>query len=210
MVRKALVMALIVGVGVSVSLCLAQADNTSRPRGPRGVRGGFRPGMAQTPQSILESFDRTAESLPTTLNLTPAQADRFKYLAREHRRALEQIVKQLERETEQYERQLGNILTSEQQAKYQEMKRRPQMPGGRGFSGIWDEMNLSPEKKAQVEKVMSDWREKMQSTRGDRQARQAALQEMQTQLQQILTPEEYQKFQERMPMFGRGPRGGAR
>lgn len=213
MSRKALFTILVAGLVVSMSFCLAQSQSdNARPRGgARGPRGGFRPGGAPvSPQALLESFDRTTSAMPTALTLTPAQSDRFKSLVSDHRRTLERLVKQMEAENEKFDASLNQILTPEQQTKLKDLQKGPAMgPGGAGRGGFLNavnEMNLTPEKKTQVEKIMSDFRDKMRSApRGDREARDTLRKEMEDQLRQVLSADEFQQLMAKMPQRGGRP-----
>lgn len=107
------------------------------------------------------------------------------------------------------------ILTPEQQVKMDELKaqfeqRRGPGAGGmrQGLMGVVEQLNLTPEQKQQVDAALAEMREKMQTGDKTPEARQAAIEDMQSKLQTILTAEQLQKLEELKAQRPAGPGKG--
>ncbi len=239
MIHKTCILSALAVLMVPLGLCWAQPagdENLPPPppgqRGPHGPRAGGEPPGG--PKFMLNMYDRITRQLPDQLNLSLDQMDKYKTMVREHRKALEEIVKKLEQERTKFDSDLNAILTPEQQTKLKELKQDRErtlkgMQGGPGMGKArgageegrqWilakaiKELNLPAEKNAQVEKILAEGREKFQATpKGDREAHRQVMKQTMDSLRNALSPEEMNRLKtimrEEREKSGVGPgRGG--
>jgi len=217
-----------------LGMCLAQSDDPIAPPPPGGPRGpGFgqrqRPGPAPGPMAMLDMFDRVTKSLPEKLGLTADQLTKYNTLVQQQRAAIQEIVKKLEQQKIKFDTDLNAMLTPEQQTKLKELKKHreetmqrlrqggPGMGGGQGMRGpgmmtkALEEMKLSPDKKAEVKKIIDDSQAKLQAApKGDPQAHMQIMRDMREKIRGVLSPEEMDQLRSKMRQErGQwGPRGG--
>jgi Spy/CpxP family protein refolding chaperone len=181
--------------------------------------------LAQPPLTI----DQKVEKLKTSLDLTEEQtadlqlilrnsekqAQNIRELNRDDAEAIKVAMADLDKETDQ---QIRNILTTEQQKKYENVKRSFPPAGGlknREISELKERLNLTDAQVAQIEPILTSTREQMQELRenrsGDRQQMrsrmQSIMQERDKKIEAILTEsqkQEYRKYiQERRQEWGK-------
>lgn len=84
--------------------------------------------------------------------------------------------------------------------------------GGRGFERVFDRLDLSDEQKAQVRQILGDARAELDAMRRESEPRfEEVRRRSDERLRQVLTPEQWQRFQqlkEEMRGRRRGHRGG--
>jgi len=181
--------------------------------------------LAQPPLTI----DQKVEKLKTSLDLTEEQtadlqlilrnsekqAQNIRELNRDDAEAIKVAMADLDKETDQ---QIRNILTTEQQKKYENVKGSFPPAGGlkdREISELKERLNLTDAQVAQIEPILTSTREQMQELRenrsGDRQQMrsrmQSIIQERDKKIEAILTEsqkQEYRKYiQERRQEWGK-------
>ncbi len=189
-------------------------------------------GFAQTNSPI----DRRVERLKTSLNLSEEQTGQVRLILTNAAKETKQIrqlnqgdqeaiaaaMKDLRDRTSQ---QIENILTPDQQKKYQTIKDQFRAPGGNSgqeLETLTERLNLTDEQAAKIEPILASAREQMQELRqnrsGDRQEMrskmQSIFQERDKKIEEVLTDsqkKEYEKYQQerREQMMNRpGQRGG--
>lgn len=181
--------------------------------------------LAQPPLTI----DQKVEKLKTHLDLTEEQtadlqlilqnsekqAQNIRELNRDDADAIKVAMADLDKETDQ---QIRNILTTEQQKKFESIKVSFPPAGGlkdREISELKERLNLTDAQVAQIEPILTSTREQMQELRenrsGDRQQMrsrmQSIMQERDKKIEAILTEsqkQEYRKYiQERRQEWGK-------
>ena len=181
--------------------------------------------LAQPPLTI----DQKVEKLKTSLDLneeqtadlqlilrnSEKQAQNIRELNRDDAEAIKVAMADLDKETDQ---QIRNILTTEQQKKYENVKGSFPPAGGlkdREISELKERLNLTDAQVAQIEPILTSTREQMQelweNRSGDRQhmrsRMQSIMQERDKKIEAILTEsqkQEYRKYiQERRQEWGK-------
>ncbi|MEJ2536126.1 MAG: Spy/CpxP family protein refolding chaperone [Calditrichia bacterium] len=181
--------------------------------------------LAQPPLTI----DQKVEKLKTSLDLneeqtadlqlilrnSEKQAQNIRELNRDDAEAIKVAMADLDKETDQ---QIRNILTTEQQKKYENVKGSFPPAGGlkdREISELKERLNLTDAQVAQIEPILTSTREQMHELRenrsGDRQQMrsrmQSIMQERDKKIEAILTEsqkQEYRKYiQERRQEWGK-------
>lgn len=189
-------------------------------------------GFAQTESPI----DRRVERLKTSLNLSEEQTGQVRLILTNAANETKQIrqlnqgdqeaiaaaMKDLRDRTSQ---QIENILTPDQQKKYQTIKDQFRAPGGNSgqeLETLTERLNLTDEQAAKIEPILASAREQMQELRqnrsGDRQEMrskmQSIFQERDKKIEEVLSDsqkKEYEKYQQErreQMMNRRGQRGG--
>lgn len=221
MIHKTMLLKTLAVLIIPAAWCVAQPTDGPPMRGPKGPGPRFGPGHGpppgprEGPRMILNMFDRVSQKLPEQLDMAPDQKEKYVTMVKKHREEMEAIVKRLAQAWENYQKDLQAMLTPAQQEKLKELKVQRerfrsghgQGPGmdrpGRGgpgaaraahaqrFQKAVDQLNLAPEKREQVDKIMKDMRQ---------------------QIHQVLSPEEVARLkailQEGRPGGPGGPRRG--
>ncbi|NLE30263.1 MAG: hypothetical protein GX629_11410 [Phycisphaerae bacterium] len=220
---------------VLLPLGLTMAQPAKGP-GPGKMGRPHRPDGPGCCAGIVQMYDRITKALPCQLELTPEQLEEFNTLVSQNRAELNDIVKQLEAQRAKFDADLNAILTPQQQAKLNELKERKQrmmkesrqrMRPGKGegkrrgmgpgphadkpapMLQAIEELNLSPERSAQVTEILKNSRQRIaDAPKGDRQARMEIMKDTMAKLNEVLTPEEMEKVKESMrALRPKGPRG---
>jgi Spy/CpxP family protein refolding chaperone len=174
---------------------------------------------------LKTSLDLTEEQtadLGIILQNAEKQAANIRELNKGDEEAIKVAMADLDKETNQ---QIRNILTSEQQKKYQTVKEQVIKPSGRTdreISELQERLKLTDEQVTQIQPILESFREQIQELRensgGDREQMhsqmRSIMQERDKKIEAILTEsqqQEYQKYiQERREEWGkhRGQRDG--
>jgi Spy/CpxP family protein refolding chaperone len=174
---------------------------------------------------LKTSLDLTEEQtadLRIILQNAEKQAANVRELNKGDAEAIKVAMADLDKETDQ---QIRNILTPEQQKKYQTVKEQVITPSGRTdreISELKERLKLTDEQVTQIQPILESFREQMQELRedsgGDREQMhsqmRSIMQERDKKIEAILSEsqqQEYQKYiQERREEWGkrRGQRGG--
>ena len=201
--RKKILISLVAGALLAVGLCFAQA-------GPDGRRGGF--GMARMAKqlnltdqqktqikSMREATHQQLQALRNDTSLTPEQK-------RERARQL----------MEQSQAQFQSVLTPEQQQQLKDMRAQAQQ---RGLDRMAKALNLSDQQKQQIQPILEAQHQQLDALRNNtsltsdqrREQSQQLRQQTQSQINNILTPEQQQQAQQMRDRMGsrrhRGPGG---
>ena len=88
---------------------------------------------------------------------------------------------------------------------------RAERRGGRGFERIFDDLNLNAEQKAQVRQILGDARAEIDAMRRESEPRfEEVRRRSDERLRQVLTPEQWQRFQQLKEEMGGRRRGRGR
>lgn len=180
---------------------------------------------AQPPATIDQKVDRLKTSLDMTeeqtadlqviLQNAEKQSKNIRELNRDDAEAIKVAMADLDEETDQ---QIRNILTPEQQKKYEKVKGSvPPMSGimDREITDFKERLKLTDEQVARIEPILTSSREQMQQLREDssgdrkqmRSQMQSIIQERDKKIETVLTEpqkQEYQKYvQERRQEWGK-------
>jgi Spy/CpxP family protein refolding chaperone len=173
-------------------------------------------------KNSLNLTEEQTTDLRIILQNAVKQAANIQELNKGNAEAIKIAITDLDKETDQ---QIQNILTPEQQKKYQTIKERVTPTSGsadREISALKERLKLTDEQVAQIQPILESFREQMQEMRensgGDREQMRSQMrsimQERDKKIEAILTEsqqKEYQKYiQERREEWGkrRGQRGG--
>ncbi len=185
-------------------------------------RGNFVEQKVQKLKTDLNLTDEQATEVTTILTNSENEAKKVRQLNQGDPEAIGAAMKDLQDRTNQ---QIENILTPDQQKKYQTIKNRIGAPGemnNRELSELRERLKLTDEQAAKIEPIMASAREQMQQLRQNRpedrhemrEKMRAIFEERDKKVEEILTgsqKKEYEKYlQERREqmMQRRGPRGG--
>jgi Spy/CpxP family protein refolding chaperone len=173
------------------------------------------PGGPGRGAGILGIYDMVTKALPNQLGLTADQIEKFNKLVSANRTELQEVIKKLDAQRTKFDTDLNAILTPEQKAKLQELKDRKHqmmknmMPGmGKGMGMEPDrpgmllkalsQMNLPKDKVDKITEIAKTCKESFKNAKGDPQARRKIMSDMMSQIEKVLTSEEFQKLKDTM------------
>ena len=153
-------------------------------------------------QSQMQNQRQQAQAIRQDTSLTPEQ----------QREKLQQL-------RQSNHQQMMDILTPEQQQKFQQLRsEHPRMGRGKMGGGIgpMSRLNLTPDQKSKLDPIFQSSRQQVEAVRNDtsltQEQKQAKIGEIRqgtkSQVNSILTPEQQQQWQQMKMRRGRGPKSG--
>lgn len=171
-------------------------------------------------------YEMFVEHLMRDLDLTEQQGEQLKTLAKSNWEAMSEIREtfgaQMAQIREEFDKQLQTILTSDQYAEWQEMRRRFEehmerrrrdRRGGRdrrfgtNISEMVNQLELSEEQREKIDAIRE---ESERSAEEIPEKRDEIMQDRGKQIMDVLTEEQKEELRRRMERRGRGRRGGPR